>query len=116
MLRSFAAQDDGTLRPIEGAGGAIWLDLVSPDPDELEAVSRDVGVSLPSREAQEEIEHSSRLYIDGGVPLMTILLPTSPNRPGPGSTRSRATSSARRRCAPRIIARLCARSGGPTGG
>lgn len=76
MLRSFAAQEDGTLRPIEGTGGAIWLDLVSPDPDELEAVSREVGVSLPSREEQEEIEHSSRLYIDGGVPFMTILLPS----------------------------------------
>ncbi|WP_104019254.1 magnesium transporter CorA family protein [Roseovarius nitratireducens] len=66
-LRAVASGDD--------TQGAIWTDLEAPDVQMLEHLSARVGVSLPTREDQDEIEQSSRLYLDGGVPVMTVLLP-----------------------------------------
>ncbi|SDY30705.1 magnesium transporter CorA family protein [Citreimonas salinaria] len=53
---------------------APWIDLVQPDAEERARVSELVGLDLPSLADQEEIEHSSRLYLEHGVPVMTALL------------------------------------------
>src|SRR5215469_517474 len=59
--------------PHPDAGGApIWIDLVSPDPSELEAAEAVVGVRLPTREALAEIESSSRVKEHDGVLFMSM--------------------------------------------
>lgn len=73
----YAAEGLG-LRPVETLDGpdpVIWIDLARAGPDDLAHLSGRLGVDLPTREDQEEIEQSSRLYFEGGVPVMTVLLP-----------------------------------------
>jgi len=72
-------RDAGGLRPDTSAGAgeaAIWTDLQTPEADMLARLSAQYGIQLPTREEQEEIEHSSRLYLDNGVPVMTVLVPS----------------------------------------
>jgi magnesium transporter len=61
MLKTFPA----------GGGAPIWLDLVSPGPDELKQAEAIVGAPLPSREALSEIESSSRVRARGDVLFMS---------------------------------------------
>jgi len=60
----------------EAGAGAIWTDLEAPEAEALARLSAQYGIELPTREDQEEIEQSSRLYLEGGVPVMTVLLPS----------------------------------------
>jgi magnesium transporter len=46
---------------------AVWLDLVNPDENEIRLVEDLLGVKLPTREALEGLEQSSRLSFDGAV-------------------------------------------------
>jgi magnesium transporter len=48
-------------------GEIVWIDLVSPDPDEIEFVERATGIAVPSADALGEIESSSRLRAANGV-------------------------------------------------
>ena len=50
---------------------ALWIDLLSPTPEEEEAVERLVGADVPTREEMQEIEASSRLARDGNRLTMT---------------------------------------------
>ncbi|HSI42559.1 MAG TPA: magnesium transporter CorA family protein [Xanthobacteraceae bacterium] len=50
---------------------AIWLDLLSPTPNEDRLVELAVGLSVPTREEMVEIEPSSRLYVESGARFMT---------------------------------------------
>jgi magnesium transporter len=50
---------------------AIWIDLVSPTPDEERQVEALLGVEVPTREEMQEIEVSSRLYEENGALYMT---------------------------------------------
>ena len=45
---------------------AIWIDLVKPTAEEDKAVERLAGIAVPTREDMQEIEISSRLYIENG--------------------------------------------------
>jgi magnesium transporter len=54
--------------------GTVWIDLLSPTPEEDRAVESAVGVMIPTREEMVEIEPSSRLYIENGVRYMTATL------------------------------------------
>ena len=53
---------------------AIWIDLVNPTAAEDKAVERLAGVAVPTREDMQEIEISSRLYIENGARYMTATL------------------------------------------
>lgn len=53
---------------------AVWLDLVNPTPDEEEKVERSLKIDVPTREEQQEIEVSSRLYQEAGGYFMTATL------------------------------------------
>jgi magnesium transporter len=75
MIRAFRIRDNGLVPSEDDLTAAAWIDLVEPSDSEREQVSLLAGVQLPSRADQEEIEVSSRLYLDQGVPVMTILLP-----------------------------------------
>jgi len=53
---------------------AVWLDLVNPVPGEDKAVERLIGVEVPTREEMQEIEVSSRLYVEHHARFMTATL------------------------------------------
>jgi magnesium transporter len=53
---------------------AVWIDLVSPTLDEDKLVERTLGIAVPTREEMQEIEVSSRLYVENGARYMTATL------------------------------------------
>ncbi|MET0720114.1 MAG: CorA family divalent cation transporter, partial [Tardiphaga sp.] len=53
---------------------SVWIDMVSPSPGEDQAVERLFGIAVPTREEMQEIEISSRLYIENGARYMTATL------------------------------------------
>jgi len=77
MMRCFSPDGGGGLADGGEAAldQALWIDLLGPDEAERESLGRHFGMSLPSLEEQSEIEQSSRLYLEDGVPVMTVLLP-----------------------------------------
>jgi magnesium transporter len=78
MILAFVP-DNGRLRAAADAlgsfGSAVWLDLVSPTPEEERLVEDRLGLELPTREEMLEIEISSRLYIEDNHVFMTASLP-----------------------------------------
>lgn len=60
---------------------AIWLDLLNPTPEEEKTVERALKLDVPTREEQQEIEVSSRLYQEGGVYFMTATVLYQSERP-----------------------------------
>src|SRR6202522_2610668 len=53
---------------------AVWIDLMRPTSAEDKAVERLAGIAVPTREDMQEIEISSRLYIENGARYMTASL------------------------------------------
>jgi len=53
---------------------AVWVDLLNPTGGEDKAVERLAGIAIPTREDMQEIEISSRLYIESGARYMTAML------------------------------------------
>jgi magnesium transporter len=77
MLNFYIAQGNTLERvpPSEHPpAGVIWCDLLSPTPDEDRTVERILGVAVPTREEMQEIEVSSRLYVENGARYMTATL------------------------------------------
>ncbi len=72
-------REQGSLRHtiVEGAQkdlpeNTIWIDLLNPLRSDELAVERMLGVEVPSREEMQEIEASSRLYVEGKALIMTL--------------------------------------------
>src|SRR6476659_9912382 len=53
---------------------AVWLDLVNPAPGEDKLIERRLGIAVPTREEMQEIEVSSRLYVEHHARYMTATL------------------------------------------
>ena len=53
---------------------ALWFDLVNPTQQEDKIVERRVGIAVPTREEMQEIEVTSRLYVENGARYMTATL------------------------------------------
>ena len=53
---------------------AVWFDLVNPTLEEDRAVEQALGIAVPTREEMQEIEVSSRLYVENGSRYMTATL------------------------------------------
>ena len=53
---------------------AVWIDLISPTVQENKLVESLVGIAVPTREEMQEIEVSSRLYVENGARYMTATL------------------------------------------
>jgi magnesium transporter len=53
---------------------AVWLDLHTPTLAEDKMVERAFGIAVPSREEMQEIEVTSRLYVENGARYMTATL------------------------------------------
>jgi magnesium transporter len=54
--------------------GAVWVDLVTPTVQEDKLVEAMVGIVVPTREEMQEIEVSSRLYVENDARYMTATL------------------------------------------
>ncbi len=53
---------------------AVWFDLVSPTLPEDKLLERHLGIAVPTREEMQEIEVTSRLYVENGARYMTATL------------------------------------------
>lgn len=65
---------------------AIWIDLKTPSPGEDKAVEKLVGIEIPTREDMQEIEASSRLYVENGARYMTATLMCAADSSAPRTT------------------------------
>jgi magnesium transporter len=79
MLSVFVPSDSSLKKAAVGdlsalPENAVWIDLVKPTPEEDHAVERLAGIAVPTREDMQEIEISSRLYIENGARYMTATL------------------------------------------
>jgi magnesium transporter len=73
MLTAYAISSAGPV-PLPEAGGldgASWLDLNSPSQAEEHAAEAFLGTLVPTREETQEIEFSSRFYVENGTVFMT---------------------------------------------
>ena len=64
---------DGKSLPLEDdlPEQAVWIDLYNPTRDEELSLEAQLGVMIPTREDMEEIETSSRLYVENNTAYMT---------------------------------------------
>lgn len=78
MITAYQLQD-GRLARIEGDDltRAVWIDLEAPVVEEEWAVEAALGIDIPTRDDMQEIEHSSRLYQDGGAHFLTAQIVAS---------------------------------------
>src|ERR1700752_1880739 len=60
--------------PAKLPDNAVWVDLVKPTAAEDRAVEKLAGIAVPTREDMQEIEISSRLYIENSARYMTATL------------------------------------------
>jgi magnesium transporter len=65
---------------------AVWIDLVSPTTPEDKLVEELLGVAVPTREEMQEIEVSSRLYVENGARYMTATLMCQSDTASPKTT------------------------------
>ena len=65
---------------------AVWVDLLNPTPEEEKQIERALKLDVPTREEQQEIEVSSRLYQEGGAYFMTATLMYQPEEGEPRMT------------------------------
>ena len=72
--------------PAENWSEVLWIDLLDPTPDEIKAVETLEGLSLPTRNEAQEIEISSRLYIENRTLFMTATIMVRAANPNPTTT------------------------------
>ncbi len=78
MLTAFASRDGALRRSTDGLPDALWIDLLEPTQDEVESVSRETGLAIPSEAEINEIESSSRLATRDGVLYLSMPLVSRP--------------------------------------
>jgi len=62
---------------------AVWIDLYGPARGEETEVERLLGISIPTRDEMQEIEASSRLYVEEGALVMTMAVLNKPTSDEP---------------------------------
>src|ERR671930_1542417 len=65
---------------------AVWFDLVNPNHQEDKLVERVLGIAVPTREEMQEIEVTSRLYVENGARYMTATLMCQSDTANPKTT------------------------------
>jgi magnesium transporter len=64
----------------------VWFDLVTPSYAEDKLVERHLGIAVPTREEMQEIEVTSRLYVENGARYMTATLMCQSDTDAPKTT------------------------------
>src|ERR1035437_3936328 len=77
---------------------AVWIDLVTPTVQEDRLVEAFLGIAVPTREEMQEIEVSSRLYIENGARYMTATLMCQSDTATPKTTPVTFILSSHRLC------------------
>ena len=65
---------------------AVWFDLTAPTLQEDKLVERTLGTPVPTREEMQEIEVTSRLYVENGARYMTATLMCQSDTANPKTT------------------------------
>jgi len=65
---------------------SVWFDLVNPNLQEDKIVEHKVGIAIPTREEMQEIEVTSRLYVENGARYMTATLMCQSDTDAPKTT------------------------------
>lgn len=78
--------------------GTVWIDLVSPTVQEDKLTEQFLGIAVPTREEMQEIEVSSRLYIENGARYMTATLMCQSDTATPKTTPVTFILSSHRLC------------------
>jgi magnesium transporter len=79
MLAAYVPHNSSLERHVVAPGGdvpehVIWFDLINPVPGEDKLVEGALGIAVPTREEMQEIEVSSRLYVEHHARFMTATL------------------------------------------
>jgi magnesium transporter len=77
---------------------AVWIDLVTPTVQEDKLVEHFLGIAVPTREEMQEIEVSSRLYVENGARYMTATLMCASDTATPKTTAVTFILSSHRLC------------------
>jgi magnesium transporter len=78
--------------------GTVWIDLITPSVQEDKLVEQFLGIAVPTREEMQEIEVSSRLYVENGARYMTATLMCASDTPTPMTTPVTFILSSHRLC------------------
>lgn len=79
MITAYAPGASGLERRVNGGADAgcedvVWYDLLEPTRDDDKLVERRLGVEIPTRDEQSDIEPSEILYVENGASYMTAQL------------------------------------------
>lgn len=77
MIKAFVVEA-GRLHPVEltvDRSDVMWADLIVPTREEEALIEEWAGIGIPTREEMDEIEISSRLYVEDNALFMTARLP-----------------------------------------
>ncbi len=83
---------------VEPPETAVWIDLVTPTVQEDKLVEGLLGIAVPTREEMQEIEVSSRLYVENGARYMTATLMCQSDTASPKTTPVTFILSSHRLC------------------
>jgi magnesium transporter len=83
---------------VEPPETAVWIDLVTPTVQEDKLVESLLGIAVPTREEMQEIEVSSRLYVENGARYMTATLMCQSDSATPKTTPVTFILSSHRLC------------------
>ncbi len=83
---------------VEPPEAAVWIDLVTPTVQEDKLVEHLLGIAVPTREEMQEIEVSSRLYVENGARYMTATLMCQSDTATPKTTPVTFILSSHRLC------------------
>lgn len=88
MLRAITPVGDINVIAIDAAAGtlpegAVWIDMLHPSREEELFIEKVTGIAVPTLEEMDEIEISSRLYMENGAIYMTATLATGILRENP---------------------------------
>lgn len=91
MLTTYLRLTSGSIEPFSPAStdaleSALWIDLVNPSSEEIRAVESALRIELPSRQEAEEIEVSSRLYVENSTVFMVATVMVDANSLDPVTT------------------------------
>jgi magnesium transporter len=89
MITNYESHE-GFLAPQKGkpriTQAAVWIDLLNPTAEEEGQIERALKLDVPTREEQQEIEASSRLYQENGALFMTASVLYQADQPEPNTT------------------------------
>lgn len=84
MIKGYVTQGDRLTEVLQDkAQTALWVDLTNPDAQEEADLEAVFGLNLPTRAEMEEIEQSSRLYVEDGALFMTVMIPAQSETDSP---------------------------------